>query len=169
VGRSDATDVVRRAWRELPPAARTLLEQIRAHEWKICEGPLGDQADALLRSADRVVLLNAAHPALKGLDEETFDWALTRTAWHEWAHALSIDRAGREAVRAGPHYLERAPVQIANLIREAGYRRDEYTHEIVAEVYALLMIRRRAGQTGRPDWLDQEIFELVKGVAGWNQ
>jgi hypothetical protein len=39
----------------------------------------------------------------------------------------------------------------------------------VAEVYALLTGRRRRGGTGRPEWLCEKIYELVRRVVGWNQ
>lgn len=154
--------------------------------------PLGSYADSLLRSADegrlsdaeiertngalgiwvpdlRVVLLNCAHPALEGLDPGSFADALTRVAWHEWGHALSIDRASPADVADGPRYLELLPESLAEIVRGSGYRRKEYTHEIVAEIYSLLMIRRRHGKTGKPPWLHKEIYELVRRVAGWNQ
>lgn len=188
----DADQIISRAWRELPDSDRTLLEAIRAEQWEICAGPLGEQADALQRSADleplsdaeiertndaiaiwipqlRVVLFNARHEGLRGLDPTSYRWALTRVAWHEWGHALSLDRAGSEDIARGPRYLDLAPRPLANLVRSSGYRRQEYTHEIVAEIYSMLMIRRRLGQTGKPDWLHQEIYELVRRVAGWNQ
>jgi hypothetical protein len=40
---------------------------------------------------------------------------------------------------------------------------------LVAEVYALLMGRRRRGAIGRPEWLSEKIYELVRRVVGWNQ
>jgi hypothetical protein len=188
----DAREIVERAWAELPRADRALLESIRAHQWEVCDQPLGSYADVLLRSADRgrlsdaevaranaalgiwipqlrVVLVNSAHPALAGLDPRSYEWALTRVAWHEWGHALSIDRTSPEEVAAGGDYLDRLPPALAKLVRDAGYRRKEYTHEVVAEIYSILMIRRRLGETGKPPWLHREIYELVRRVAGWNQ
>jgi len=44
-----------------------------------------------------------------------------------------------------------------------------FTHELVAEIYALLMSRRRRGQAGQPAWLDHEIYELVRRVSGWSE
>ena len=168
-----------------------MLEAIRAHQWKVCFQPLGSYADALLRSAGkeslsdaeiarangalgiwipqlRVVLINCAHPAFDGLDPRSFTWAVTRVAWHEWGHALSIDRASSADVGAGGRYLERLPAPLAKLVRDSGYRRREYTYEIVAEIYSMLMMRRQLGETGRPPWLDEEVYELVRRVAGWN-
>jgi hypothetical protein len=74
--------------------------------------------------------------------------------------------------RAGPHrvrtprsrFREYLPYrmleveQLANLvpagngeyIRGAGYRQSRYTHEAIAEIYALLMARRRRGEGGEP-------------------
>lgn len=185
--------VVEQAWRELPPRARTLLESIRADSWEITVRPLGIYADELRRSggfgvlsaADRrradgavglwlpeprLVLINEAHPSLQGLDERTLEYALARIAWHEWAHALSIHRATEDDVLAGKRLLEQVPQALAKNVRSSGYLRREYTHEIVAEIYAMLMIRRRLdGATNRPPWLSREVYELVRRVAGWNR
>jgi hypothetical protein len=38
----------------------------------------------------------------------------------------------------------------------------------VAETFALLMVRRRQGAVGKPDWLTSEIYDLVRRVVGWN-
>ena len=112
----DARDIVERAWAELPQGDRRLLESIRADQWEVCGQPLGTYTDGLLRSAGRgrlsaqeiaranaalglwvpevrVVLINDAHPAFDGLDPASFEWDLSRVAWHEWGHALSLDRA----------------------------------------------------------------------------
>jgi hypothetical protein len=153
---------------------------------------LGSYADRMLRSAGcgkldaseirradlavglwipplRIVVLNAAHPSLEGLDPNSFALDIARVAWHEWGHALSIDRASPADVADGPRYLELMPEQMAEAVRDAGYRRREYTHEIVAEIYSILILRRRLGEVGKPDWLHKEIYELVRRVAGWNQ
>ena len=110
-----------------------------------------------------------AHRAFDGLDASTFAYDLSRVAWHEWGHALSIDRAEEEDVAAGERYVELLPEGLSKLVRQAGYRRREYTHEVVAEIYAILMIWRRQGETGKPPWLHSEVYELVRRVAGWNQ
>jgi hypothetical protein len=187
-----ATDIVERAWRELPRGDRHLLEAIHADKWRLCDRALGACADELLRSAGlgslptkevsrandalalwvpdlRVVLINECHPAFDGLDGPTLAYDLSRVAWHEWGHALSIDRAEQDDIAAGEHYVELLPDSLAKFVREAGYRPREYTHEVVAEVYWMLMARRRLGQTGRPPWLHVEVYELVRRVAGWNQ
>jgi len=188
----DANDIVRRAWRNLPLDDRVLLEAISADQWQVCERALGTYTDELLRSADRgslpegeiarandalalwvpelrVVLINESHPAFDGLDGPTLTYDLSRVAWHEWGHALSFDRAEEEDIAAGDHYVGLLPEGFAKLVRQAGYRRREYTHEVVAEIYAILMTRRRQGKTERPPWLHPEVYELVRRVAGWNQ
>ena len=188
----DARNIVERAWAALPAGDRRLLESIRADQWEVCRQPLGAYTDAMLRSADRgrlsaqeiaranaalglwvpqlrVVLINEAHPAFDGLDPATLEWDLSRVAWHEWGHALSLDQATRRDIAAGERYLQLLPQALVRLVRGAGYRRSEYTHEVVAEIYSMLMIRRRLGQTGQPPWLHQEVYELVRRVAGWNQ
>jgi hypothetical protein len=171
---------------------RNLLERISADQWQDCGRSLGTYTDELLRSADRgslgeseiarasdalalwipdlrVMLINESHPAFDGLDEPSLAYDLSRVAWHEWGHALSIDRTAEDDIAAGERYVELLPDGVAMFVRKAGYRRREYTHEVVAEIYAILMIRRRQGTTGRPPWLDPEVYELVRRVAGWNQ
>jgi hypothetical protein len=188
----NANEIVRLAWQVLPADDRNLLEAISANQWEVCGRALGAYADELLRSAFhgslpaseiaranaalalwvprlRVVLINESHPAFDGLDETTLVYDLSRVAWHEWGHALSLDRAGREDIAAGEHYVGLLPAGITRFVRQAGYRRREYTHDVVAEVYSMLMARRRLGQTGRPPWLHSEVYELVRRVAGWNQ
>jgi hypothetical protein len=188
----DANDIVWRAWREMPREDRDLLKAISADRWEVCERPLGTYSAELLASAGRgslpadeiaradaalalwvpdlrAVLINVSHSAFDGLDGPTFAYDLSRVAWHEWGHALSIDRAEEDDVAAGERYVELLPEGLAKLVRQAGYRRREYTHEVVAEIYAILMIWRRQGRTGRPPWLHPEVYELVRRVAGWNQ
>ena len=187
-----ADDIVRRAWQELSRGDRNLLEAIGADQWRVCGRALGTYTDELLRSAGsgslppseiaransalalwvpnlRVVLINESHPAFDGVDDPTLAYDLSRVAWHEWGHALSLDRAEQGDVAAGERYVALLPEGLARIVREAGYRPREYTHEVVAEVYSMLMARRRLGQTGRPRWLHAEVYELVGRVAGWNQ
>jgi hypothetical protein len=187
-----ARGVVERAWVDLPAADRGLLEAIRADGWDVIARPLGTYADDLLRSvgspgltpADRlrrdgalglwvpelrVILINATHPDCSRMDDRTREYALARIAWHEWGHALGIVRATSDDVAAGSRLLDLLPAGLAETIRAAGYLRREYTHEIAAETYAMLMIRRRQGVTGRPAWLPEEVYELVRRVVGWNQ
>jgi hypothetical protein len=189
---NEANDIVREAWRELPRGDRDLLKEISADQWRVCGRALGTYTDELLRSAGagslpeseiarandalalwvpdlRVVLINERHSAFDGLDGPTLAYDLSRVAWHEWGHALSLDRAGERDIAAGERYVELLPKALARLVREAGYRRREYTHEVAAEIYAMLMTRRRQGKTGRPPWLHSEVYELVRRVAGWNQ
>src|SRR4051794_387574 len=181
-----------RAWADLPPADRGLLEAIRADQRDATVRPLGIYTDELRRSAGyasfpeaerqrqdaaaglwipelRLVLLNAAHTGFQNLDQRSLEWALTRVAWHEWGHALAFHRATNEDVSRGEDFLELAPSSMAEHVRTADYRQREYAHEIVAEVYALLLARRRRGVTGRPPWLDQKIYELVRRVVGWSR
>lgn len=187
-----AKRVLDRAWADLPSGDRALLEAIRAEGRGATALPLGAYTDELRRSAGyasfptaerqrqdaaaglwipelRLVLLNVAHPSLQGLDQNSMGWALARVAWHEWGHALAFHRATSEDVSRGQEFLELAPPSMAENVRSADYRQREFTHEIVAEVYALLISRRRRGATGRPAWLSAEIYELVRRVVGWNQ
>jgi len=92
---------------------------------------------------------------------------IARAAWHEWGHALSLSRATAADVAAGDRLLKLAPAGVAEFVRAAGYRPQEYVHEIIAEIYAVLMGRRRRGEAGQPTWLNDEIHELLKRVCGW--
>ncbi len=76
-------------------------------------------------------------------------------------HALSMYRADAEDVARGEELLALAPVGIAKNIRSGGYRRREIVHELVANLFALLMARRKAGGTGKPDWLEEQLWNLV--------
>ena len=104
----------------------------------------------------RIVLIDAGHEAHAGLDARSYEAALARVAWHEWGHALSVDRATPSDVAAGARLLDKAPEGIAMIIRSGGYRSRELTHELVAEIYAVLMARRRRGQIRKPEWLADE-------------
>ncbi len=189
---SFAARVLGLAWADLPSGHRELLEAIGADGWDATARPLGTYADELLRSAGypgldlparigrdrarglwipelRVVLVNAVHPDYQGLDGPSCENALARVAWHEWGHALSLHGATREDLAAGQKLLDSLPSELADTIRLAGYLRREYTHEVVAEVYALLMVRRRKGVIGRPEWVSDQVNELIRRVVGWIQ
>ncbi len=188
-----AEHIVLLAWRDLPAYDRELLQSIGASQWQVTTQALGQAVDDLLRSAGhavglgdravadldiaagawisqlRLVVINAAHPALADLDDRRYEAMLARVAWHEWAHALAVVRATRDDIADGERLLELAPAGVRAFVRRGGYRRGDYTHELVAEIYALLMSRRRRGQTGQPVWLDYEIYELVRRVTGWSE
>lgn len=67
----------------------------------------------------------------------------------------------------GGELLELSPPGIRERIRLAGYPINQYTHEIVAEAYALLMLRRVKGGSGQPLWLNHEIYRLLIKATGW--
>jgi hypothetical protein len=46
-------------------------------------------------------------------------------------------------------------------IRKEAYPPKDYTHELVANVCALLMTRRQRNAMERPEWLDKKIYKLV--------
>ncbi len=186
-----AERVLHLAWLSLPPAHRSLLEAIGASQWKVVDQPLGAVVDGFLRSAGRralspsarslldlalgvwipelrIILVHAGHAKLTGLDEATYEAFIARTAWYEWGHALSVVRCSQEDIAAGRRLLDLAPDGVREGIRGASYRPNEYTHELVAETYALLMARRRRKASGKPPWLDDEIYNLVKRVTGWS-
>ena len=82
---------------------------------------------------------------------------------------LAVVRASRDDVVDGERLLKLVPAVVPAVVRRGGYRRREYTHELVAEIYAVLISRRRRGQTGQPIWLDDAIYELAGGVSGWSE
>lgn len=187
-----AAEFVDMAWQDLPRPDRVLLESVGAAEYDVVDRPLGAHLPELLASAGarsltlaerrrldtalgvwapdlRLVLIDAGHLALRDLDDGSYEALVVRAAWHEWGHALSLARATPADVADGERLLSLAPPGIAENIRRAGYRRGEYTHEVVAETYALLMARRRRGQAGQPAWLNDEIWALMGRVCGWNR
>ncbi len=187
-----AAEIVELAWRDLPSGHRQLLENIGAAQWTVVDQRLGGVVSDLLFSAGyaslsrnerlaldravgvwvqqlRVVVVDVGHGALSDLDDSSFEAMVARIAWHEWGHALGIVRTTAAEVRAGTYLLSLAPEGVQQNIRASGYREIEYTHELVAELYALLMSRRRRGQTGRPPWLDERLYELVGRVCGWSE
>lgn len=115
----------------------------------------------------RVVLIRAEEPRLEGVDAATREEFLARVAWHEWGHALSVVRCEPADVARGRELLELSPVGIRERIRLAGYPVSQYTHEIVAETYALLMLRRVRGGSGRPRWLNNEIYRVLIETTNW--
>ncbi len=117
----------------------------------------------------RLMVLDGGHRLLEGLDETAYNWFVYNNAWHEWGHALSIGLCSPEDVAAGRRLLELAPEGVRESIRQGGYRVGGYTHELVANVYALLMIRRWRNVLGRPEWLNEEIYKLVVRVTGWTE
>ncbi len=166
------------------------MESVGAAQYDVIDRPLGTHLAELLASAGartlaaadsrrlddavgvwipelRVVVVDAGHRALVGLDEGSYEVMVVRAAWHEWGHALSLARATSADVLDGERLLSLAPPGIAEVIRSAGYLRGEYTHELVAETYALLMARRRRGEVGKPAWLHDEIWALMRRVCGW--
>jgi len=186
-----ADRVVRSAWLSLPRDHRELLEEIGASQWQTADRPLGDAANRFLRSAGhpplpdatrrelddalgvwipklRIVLVDVGHPRLTDLDEKSREAFIAHIAWHEWGHALSVARCTPEDVSAGERLLDLAPAGVRDVIRAAAYRPRHYTHELVAETYALLIARRRRQASGRPPWLHDEIYKLMRRATGWS-
>jgi hypothetical protein len=108
-------------------------------------------------------------PVLIGLDATSYEQMVVHTAWHQLGHALSLARAEPADIRDGRRLLDLAPDGVREFIRGGGYRPRNYVHELVAEIYGLLMLRRRHGDIGPPLWLDDEILELVRRVCGWTE
>jgi hypothetical protein len=187
-----AQRIVELAWCDLPGAHRQLLEAVGADRRAVVDRPLGEHADDLIRSAGyqglsraetvdlnralgvwlhelQLILVDAGHGKYAGLDASSYEAVLAHVAWHEWGHALSIARSTQDDVADGRRLLDLAPAGIARFVRDAGYRPREYTHEVVAEIYAMLMARRRRGQLGKPPWLDDVLYDLVRRVTGWSE
>jgi hypothetical protein len=188
----DVERIINEAWECLPPSHRSLLESVGAAQRLVVWEPLGEAIDGLRRSAGlpglgqpqrqrlrdayaawipalRLVVVNGAHPELQTLDTPSLEAFLAELAWHEWGHALSIARCSPEDVAAGRRLLERCPPGIREDIRRAGYRTQEYTHEIIAAVYAVMVARQVKGQFGQPPWLSNEIDALFRRVTGWTK
>lgn len=186
-----ADRILRLAWLSLPRAHRELLAAIGASQWKALDERLGTSVDRFMRSAGhrtpshsaridldravavwvpdlRIVLLNAGHPVFAGLDRPTYEEFLARTAWHEWGHALGLTRCSAEDVADGARLLGLAPEGVRQYVLGSGYPTTDYTHELVAETYALLVARSQQGRSGKPPWLDSEIYSLLKRVTGWS-
>ena len=117
----------------------------------------------------RIMLIDVGHAKLAGLDRGTYEAFIARIAWHEWGHALGVERCSQEDIAAGERLLGLVPEGVREVIRRGGYPRSQYTHELVAEVYALLVARRRRGSVGKPSWLEKEIYDLMRRVTGWSE
>jgi hypothetical protein len=175
---------VRSAWLTLPAEHRALLQTVGADQWRLVNELLGAAVLDLLRSAGshtlskakqvglnnavgvwipglRVVLINESHQAFAGLNTSSREAFLARVAWHEWGHALSVARCSPEDIGDGARLLDLAPAGISASIRTANYRKSQYTHELIAEIYALLMARRLCGVYGQPSWLHSELQRLI--------
>lgn len=185
-----ADDVVHQAWLFLPAVHRTLLEQVGCSECFVDSAPPGDTAEGLVISSGlpgisasqrrqldlclgawlpelRLLLINSSHPAHDGLDANSYEEAIAKVAWHEWGHALSIDRTTSEDLAAGERLLSVAPEGIAANIRSGSYRQSELTHEVLAEIYSALLGRLQRGTGGQPPWLHDEIWEMLTLVMEW--
>lgn len=185
-------DIIEKAWHRLPSAHRLLLETIGASQRCVASQPIGAEVDSMRISAGlpslaqeaktrlneaygawveelRLVVISGSHPNLLGLSDVATERFIARVAWHEWGHALSIARCSQEDMFAGRDLLSKCPIGIREDIRAGDYRPHSYTHEVVAEIYALMMERLIRGDTGRPGWLDQEIYDFLQRLTGWEE
>lgn len=186
----DVRATVERAMASLPTGQRRLLENIGADRWQVVNGAIGETVDEFRLSAGlaglsgtakrqlaeaygawikelRLILIRGTHPGLRGLSPAAAEAFIAHVVWHEAAHALSVERCSREDIAAGKQLIELCPHGVAQDIRAANYRASSYTHEIVAEVFALLMERRQRGDGGRPAWLNANIYDVACRVTGW--
>jgi hypothetical protein len=183
---------VQNAIASLPASHRRLLEEVGAIEYEVVDRSIGEAVDHFRRSAGLpglppaekarlagaygvwirdlgVILIRGDHPQLRGLAPAAAEQFIARVVWHEVGHALSIARCSWQDRRNGRRLLERCPPGIAEDIRSANYGVLSYTHEVVAEIFALLMERRQRGQGGKPVWLDPEIYDLICRVTAWTE
>jgi hypothetical protein len=87
-----------------------------------------------------------------------------------WESLPARHRALLETVgAAGRRLLELCPAGIREDVCTAGYGAREYTHEIVAAVYAVMMRRRARGQSAQPPWLEKEIYALFQKLTDWER
>jgi hypothetical protein len=189
----DVRATVERAMASLPAPYRSLLERagaLGALEYAVVDQPIGEAVDHFRQSAGleplpgwerrrladgfgvwirdlSVILVRGDHPRLQGLESAAAEQFIARVVWHEVGHALSVARCSWQDTRRGRRLLELCPDGIAEDIRAAKYGVPSYTHEVVAEIFAILMERRQRGQGGRPEWLDPEIYDLICRVTGW--
>jgi hypothetical protein len=187
----DVAATVDKAMASLSGALRASLGRVQAAEYEVVNRPIGEAVDHYKRSAGLdgvataekarlanahgvwireigVILIRGDHPALRGLSARAAEQFVARVVWHEAAHALSIANCSWQDRRRGRRFLELCPDGIAEDIRSANYGVPSYTHEVVAEIFAILMERRQHGQEGRPAWLDREIYDLICRVTGWS-
>lgn len=188
----DVRATVQKAVASLPASYRQLLQDAGAIQYEVVDRPIEEAVDHFRRSAGLpglsraeknrladafgvwikdlgVILIRGDHPRLRGLAPAAVEQFIARVVWHEVGHALSIVRCSWEDRRSGRRLLELCPDGIAEDIRSANYGVLSYTHEVVAEVFALLMERRQRGQGGKPGWLDPEIYDLICRVTGWTE
>lgn len=186
----DSQEILNLAWEDQPRPQRVLLESIGCTQRRALSRPLGAEIAMLYSSAGhrslpgaarrrldaaigvwvpelRVVLLNDSHPAFDDLDHSSYEAAIARVAWHEWGHALSLHRASDADVSDGPLLVATAPVGIAQVVRAGDYRDHDLVHELIAEIYSLLMARRRRGARGKPEWLNDRLWEVVTRTTDW--
>jgi hypothetical protein len=110
-----------------------LLAMLRARR---CHQPIGWASPmrwAFWVEELRLVLVDAGHPALGDLDNQSFEMMLARIAWHEWGHALSVVRAEADDIADGERLLAFAPRGVMSSSPTS---------------------TRRRGETGKPPWLD---------------
>lgn len=188
MGKPTTAQLVRLAWDVLPAGDRQALEQLGADRWEVVSEPLGTAVDARLRSAGepgsgasrikadnaalgiwvaelRLVLINEAHPELPTDNERTREELVAWVAWHEWGHALSLVSISPHDPSEGERLLKLAPAGIQERVRRSNYPRRAYIHELIAETYALLMRERVEGRSGQPQWLPNEIYNLMARIG----
>ncbi len=118
----------------------------------------------------RTVVFNAQlfDQVLHGLDAPSRDSFIRSVAWHEYGHALSVVRAGREQRQQGLQLLALLPEPMREAIDYPGrYRTSQVFDEIMATLYALLVDRVRISGYSPPDFLHPDVFAAFKEVYPW--
>ena len=152
-----AERIVQLAWLDLPLYDRELLESIGASQWAVTSAALGTVVEDLLRSA--------GSPCLPPGGATVLDRAAG--VWIAELRLVLINASHPALAELEDGSYEQMVARVA--WHEWAHALSEYTHELVAEIYAILMSRRRRGQSGQPGWLHDEIYELVRRVSGWSE
>ena len=179
---------IRRARFQLPTAHRNLLDEIGAQETAIDDWPGGVEdlyrsiretppareslagAAAVWLDGLRMVAFNAGlfHEATVGLDDESREALVASVAWHEYGHALSLNRSTSHQRQGGERLLSLLPAGLRGSIDyPGGYRRSEVFDEVIATVYAVMVSRVRTYGYGAPDYLHPDVFDAFKEVIPW--
>lgn len=155
------------ARRPLPGAHQEILDQIGVQETLVENWPAGvidlyrtlnepapaaselDGSAAVWLDERRAVAFSAQflRSAIGGLNASSRRHIVAAVAWHEYGHALSVNRATVEHRRRGLELLGLAPPFIREAVdHPTRYRSSQVFDEVIAHVYVLLVARVRIGR-----------------------
>lgn len=181
--------LIRRARQLVPASHRGLLEQIRVQDAVIDDWPAGVQAlYETLREAPpslqaigdaiavwlpdrKVVAYNGPRLvlALSGVNDSTRQSVINNLAWHEYGHALSVERASDEMRNGGVQLLELLPEGLKAAIDYPGsYGLRQVFDEVIANVYAMMVGRAVHFDDYRvPAFLHTKVRDAFVAVVPW--